>query len=301
MHYIIEDIIKKIEVKNPSHARKLKKNLSGLEQELFHASDFFFNKYEHYLKRNGQTLDFGVDCYLRMCADMLEERYKFIETGKYSSNSFEEVEKRVYGNAEVMTYHMHGLVLGQFLWFEQYERYKFFKENLLKYAANSKKYLEIGGGHGLYMMEALQILPSGCQFNLVDISQSSINLSQGIIDNPKVNYFLKNVFDLDEDEPVDFFTMGEVLEHLEDPALILKKLTKLIQRKGKGYITTPINSPMIDHIYLFNSAEEIRELFDEAGLNILSEKIVISEHITQEIAEKFKIPVMYAAFVETKN
>ena len=55
---------------------------------------------------------------------------QFVETGKYTSTSFDEVENRVYGNDTIMTYHMHGLVLGQFLWFEQYERFKFFKENL---------------------------------------------------------------------------------------------------------------------------------------------------------------------------
>lgn len=51
---------------------------------------------------------------------MLEERLAFIRKGTYSNTSFEEVEKNVYATPEVMSYHMHGLVLAQFLWFDQY-------------------------------------------------------------------------------------------------------------------------------------------------------------------------------------
>lgn len=301
MGFIIEEIIEKIGLKNPEHASKLLKNLAGLEDEIYPASEAFFQRYYAYLANEGKTIDFGVDCYLHMCDDMIEQRHKFIETGKYTSTSFDEVENRVYGNDTIMTYHMHGLVLGQFLWFEQYERFKFFKENLKNYFPEQGKYLEIGGGHGLYMLGALDILPTDTVFDLVDISQSSINLAKGIIDDSRVNFTLKNVFDIDDGEQYDFFTMGEVLEHLEDPIAILKKLANLIGPTGKGYITTPINSPMIDHIYLFNNENDIREVFDKAGLSILQEKSVISEHISPKLANKFKVPIMYAAFIEQKN
>jgi 2-polyprenyl-3-methyl-5-hydroxy-6-metoxy-1,4-benzoquinol methylase len=89
-----------------------------------------------------------------------------------------------------------------------------------------------------------------------------------------------------------------VLEHIEDPFILLKKITGLLGKNGICYITTPINAPMIDHIYLFNNEEEIRKLFNSAGLKILEEKIVISEKVSPKHAEKFKTPVMYAAFVK---
>lgn len=301
MKYLIEIILEKIALKNPAHAEKLRSNMQGLEKDLFPDSELFYCKYEQYLEQNGLSLDFAVDCYLRMYSDMLEERWKFKKTGLYSNTSFKEVDKKIYSNKDIMTYHMNGLVLGQFLWFDQYERFKFFKSTINQLVSTPKKYLEIGGGHGLYMMEALKQLPPDCQFELIDISPSSIELSKGIINDPKVNYVLNNIFDLDDTELVDFFTMGEVLEHLEEPEFILKKLSRLIKNNGKGYITTPINSAMIDHIYLFKDVEEIRNLFDAAGLQIIKEKIVISEHISYEQAMKLKVPIMYAAFVESKK
>ncbi len=301
MEYLLEIILKKIGLMNPLHAKKLKGNMQGLEKELFPCSETFLHNYQTYLEHKGHTIDFGVDCYLRMYSDMLEERWKFKKSGAYSNTSFEQVKKNIYANKDIMTYHMNGLVLGQFLWFDQFERFKFFKDNLSQFASNSKRYLEIGGGHGLYMMQAVQALPPDCRFDLIDISPSSIELSKGIINDPKVNYLLQDIFDLDDSESVDFFTMGEVLEHLEEPALLLKKLSSLIRNNGKGYITTPINSAMIDHIYLFRNAEEIRDLFDRSGLRIIKEKIVISEHLSAEQAEKLKVPIMYAAFVESKK
>jgi 2-polyprenyl-3-methyl-5-hydroxy-6-metoxy-1,4-benzoquinol methylase len=297
----LEYINSRIKELNPKHAAKLLKNNLRFDDIYKGKANDFFTAYSKYLDKENKTLDFGVDCYLQMLKDMGLERVKFITEGKYSSSSFEEVEKRVYGNPEIMTYHMHGLVLGQFLWFEQYERINFFSNNLSNYCQDAKKYLEIGGGHGLYIYQALHLLPGIKQFDLVDISQSSIDLAKGIVSDKSVNYFLKNIFDFPDDETYDFVTMGEVLEHVEEPQNLLAKISKLIGESGTAFISTPINSPMIDHIYLFNNADEIRTLFYEAGFNIIKEKLVISEHVTSEIADKFKIPVMFAAFVKNRN
>ncbi len=295
-------ILSKIESKNPSHFSKLEANLIHLGDDYKMAANIFFDKYFSYLNSNNIEIDFGIDCYLHMISDMLEERLKFIREGSYSNSSFDDVEKRIYGNSEIMTYHMHGLVLAQFLWFDQYERLLFFSKNLKKHHNNIEKYLEIGGGHGLYINEAISLIPETKQFDLVDISQSSLDLARGIVNNDKVNYYLKNIFDFSDDEKYDFITMGEVLEHVEDPLSLLQKILNLLSKDGVCYITTPINAPMIDHIYLFNNEDEIRDLFKKANFEIIEEHIVISEKITQKQALKYKVPVMYAAFIkQTKN
>lgn len=294
----LELILSKIESKNPVHFSKLEANLAELGNEYTIAASSFFDKYFSYLERNNIEIDFGIDCYLHMISDMLEERLKFIREGRYSNSSFDDVEKRIYGNPEIMTYHMHGLVLAQFLWFDQYERLLFFSENLKKHHKNIQKYLEIGGGHGLYINEAIAVIPETRQFDLVDISQSSLDLAKGIVNDNRINYYLKNIFDFSDDEKYDFVTMGEVLEHVEDPLSLLQKVGDLLLKDGVCYITTPINAPMIDHIYLFNNEDEIRDLFKKANFEIIEERIVISEKITEKQAAKRKVPVMYAAFIK---
>ena len=297
----LQIILNKLEVHNPSHTAKLIKSLNTLGEDHALNANLFFNKYLAYLEKENKTIDFGIDCYLHMIGDMLEQRLEFTRSGKYSNSSFAEVEKKVYKNPEVMTYHMHGLVLAQFLWIDQFERFSFFSRNLKKYTSNASKYLEIGGGHGLYINEALNLLTEIKQFDLVDISQSSLNLARGIIDSTKINYILKNIFDFTDEHTYDFITIGEVLEHLEDPKALLQKTARLLGVNGVSYITTPINAPMIDHIYLFNNADEIRQLVSESGMEIIEEKIAVSDNESAAKAQKHSLPVMYAAFIKPKK
>ncbi|WP_420316471.1 class I SAM-dependent methyltransferase [Ekhidna sp.] len=301
MPYLINTLLDKIEAINPQHADKLRSNLEYLRNELQTKSETFLKDYEDYLIRNELTLDYGVSCYLKMINDMVAVRYEFYKTGDYSNSSFQEVERQIYANPEVMTYHMHGLVLAQYLWFDQYERIHFFSENLLKFCNSKGSYLEIGGGHGLYLKEAMNMLPEVTRFDMVDISESSLALAKGIINNERPNFYHKNVFDFDEKIKYDFITIGEVLEHVEDPLSLMKKIASLMNPSSVCFMTTPINAPMIDHIFLFNEAAEIRSLIDEAGFDILIEKMVLSEKVSEERAKKLKLPVMYATFIKQKE
>ena len=294
----LEEILAKIESQNPVHAQKLKANIANLGAYHVNRANDFYAQYDRVLRQNGYNLDYGVDCYLTMLGDMAEERMKFIISGRYSSSTFDEVEKCYYDKPEVMNYHMYGLAIAQFLWFDQYERFAFFSGQLQKYRNQVNKYLEIGGGHGLYTYEALKILDTSATFELIDTSACSIELSRGIINSERVNFLQKNVLEYASNSTFDFITMGEVLEHVEDPFVLLQKLKDLLGSTGKSFITTPVNAPMIDHIYLFNNVQEIRDIIQDAGLEIVKEKIIISEQVSQQYAEKFKIPVMYAALIQ---
>lgn len=293
----LEEILIILEARNPAHARKLRKNLSYLDQKFLDRANHFFEQYRNFLNINGFGFEFSVKCYLKMIQDMEFQRTEFLRNGKYSSVSFRDVEKCIFENPDIPCYHMHGLTLAQFLWFEQYERFSFFSDNLKKYITGVENYLEIGGGHGLYCYEALKQLPLSVNFTLIDISDYSLSLSEGIINNERVNYLKKNVLDFADGPVSGFITMGEVLEHVEDPLSLLKKLRLMIGDQGTAFISSPANSPMVDHIYLFNHVQEIRDLIHLAELEIIEEKTVISEHVSQQYADKFKVPVMFAAFI----
>lgn len=296
----LEEILVKIDSRNPAHALKLKANTEYLDVDYSARANDFYAQYERFLRLNGHDLDYGVDCYLSLLGDMAAERMHFIRSGRYSSTTFNEVEACYFDKPEVMCYHMHGLAVAQFLWFDQYERFVFFANQLQNHRDKVHSYLEIGGGHGLYCYEALKILDSSATFELIDTSACSIELSRGIINSERVNFLQKNVLEYASDSTFDFITMGEVLEHVEDPLSLLKKLRKLLGKSGFAFITTPVNAPMIDHIYLFNNVQEIRDIIQDARLGIVKEKIVITEQVSQRYAEKFKIPVMFAAIIQQK-
>ena len=301
MEDLLTDIVKHIESISPISAKRLKKHLAKADAVYRERAKSFLSKYKNYLESIGKDFQYSIDCYLHMTADMFRERENFLETGRYSNTSFIDVNARVYANPEVMDYHMHGLVLAQFLWTDQYKRFSFFADNLPAFKNKIRNYLEIGGGHGLYIYEAERIFGSVTVFDLVDISTSSLNLAKGILNPSAINFIHKDIFDFDEKNKYDFITMGEVLEHLEEPEKMLQKIHRLLSGDGVFFITTPANAPMIDHIYLFNNANEIREMIDANGFIIDKEVYAFSEDIPEETAMELKIPLMFVAFLKKKK
>lgn len=298
MNELLEEIIIKIEQINPVHGKKLRKNFQHNDSALFLNAAAFLNKYSRYLRSIDKDLDYGIECYLKFVSDVVYEQVRFMETGQYSNQSFDEVYQRVYNNPEVMLYYMHGLLLSQILWQHHYKIFSFFSKTLPQFKNNIKSYLEIGGGHGLFISEAMQILDNEVSFELVDISQSSLDIAKKFIENEKVNFILQDIFTFKPEQKYDFITMGEILEHVEQPRALLTTANSLLTSDGTVFITVPTNAPAIDHIYLFRNAQEIRRIVETSGFKIVREVSAYAENVPIEKAEKLNISLMYGAFLK---
>jgi SAM-dependent methyltransferase len=297
MQSILEYIVERICSLNKLHGKKIRSNIKSFDEDYFNRADIFLNKYASVLKDENKTIDYAIDCYLQMIADINYETVHFFSTGEYSSKTFDEVNKRVYNNPEVMEYYMHGILMSQFLWAHHYNILVFFSKVIKDNGKNTQHYLEVGGGHGLYASEAISIIGDKASYDIVDISQSSIDIAKKMINNDNVNYNLSDVFEYSPGKKFDFITMGEVLEHVEEPLKLLEKLFTLLTDDGKLFITVPTNGPTIDHIYLFNNADEIREMIYSAGFQIKNEFCIYSENLPAEIAEKYKVSMMFAGLL----
>jgi 2-polyprenyl-3-methyl-5-hydroxy-6-metoxy-1,4-benzoquinol methylase len=201
----------------------------------------------------------------------------------------------VYANPEMMQRHMHGLVLAQFLWPDQYHRFEVFADALPTYKPSVLRYLEIGGGHALYVSEAARVLDQA-SIEVIDISATSLDMARGIAQQPRIQYHHMDVFNF-PDGQFDFITMGEVLEHVEQPRELLSKVHRMLAPGGTAFITTPANAPMVDHIYLFRNAQEIRDMIQECGFHIQTEAKHYGVAVKEALAERMKLPLMYAAFL----
>ena len=301
MNEHINYICKRIEVLNPIHSKKLKKNMEFFDDGYDELADAFFKKYLRIMQLENKTLDYAIDCYLQMLADVTSETVEFLRTGKYTSTTFAEVNSRVYASPGVMEYYMHGLLLSQFLFKHHYQTLTFFINTLPQYINTTKSYLEVGVGHGFYLSRALDILDDKTTFTVVDISETSLKFAKQLIADKRVEYNLKDIFEFDNGEKYDFITLGEVLEHVEDPLSLLLKLKSLLTDDGVLFFTTPTNAPAIDHIYLFNNVEEIRNIVRSAGFRVVSERSFLSEDVSVEKAEKYKVAVLYNAFLKKSH
>lgn len=295
--YSLVELIAKVEKK---HAVKLRKHLDAMDDMFYVRAGDFLRRYEGALQRQGKTLQFAIDSYIALLHSMLAEQIDFLRTGRYSSSSFAEVNQRVYKDPEVMQQHMHGLALAQFLWPDQYRRFSFFCEQFAKWAPHTRRYLEVGGGHALYLSHAVQSLPPEAEITVVDISPTSIDLARAIAGEERVRYQCMDMREFAHDG-FDFITMGEVLEHLEDPLGLLRHVRSMLLPTGRLYATTPANAPMIDHIWLFRDEDEIRTMLRDGGFEIEQECLMFTDGADKEKGRELQLPLMYAALLRPGN
>ncbi len=281
---------------DPMHFKKLRKTLDLGDDIFMQQAEAFFSKYQQVLFKLGKDFDFALGAYVRFCNDMRAEQVRFQETGNYSNTSFAAVSEQVYANPAIMEYHMHGLLMSQFLWAHHYRVFRFFSGNLARFAQTAKAVLEVGGGHGLYTNEAMSQLTSIQQYDVVDISSTSLYMSRAFVQHSLVSYHHADIFGYQPEANYDLIIMGEVLEHVETPELLMRKLHQMGAPGAFAFITVPFNAPAIDHIYLFRSADEIRQLYATVGWTVALDLEVLSEAGTKHASAN--VPGMYAAFLK---
>jgi trans-aconitate methyltransferase len=133
--------------------------------------------------------------------------------------------------------------------------------------------------------------------NFLDVSSTSISIARNFIRNDSVKFINADIMGFDPDDKFDFISMGEVLEHVEQPLELLIKLHGLLNDAGHLFITTPTNAPAIDHIYLFNNFDEVRSMLKESGFKIIEETTTYAEDAPEEIIERMKVTGMYGAIL----
>ena len=299
-------LVEKISQKNKIHANNLKVYLDSVDDNFKIIAEDYLSNYCNFLnKKFNKSIDFIVDSYLVMVKDILVEQVRFLRKGAYRYSTIEEADKNVYSNKEYMFQYMIGVALSQFLWQNHKEMFEFFQKNIKKYPSNN--YLEIGCGHGLFFAESIknQFFDS---YRAIDISQTSIDITSSFIKYffgtlpSNVEFINQDVTKVSFDNfgKYDFITMGEVLEHVENPKELIKSIYNLLSDEGHAYISTCANCPVRDHIYLYNTIDEIREQLDECGLKIVDELIISNDKLKESEWIEKKSNLNYVAIVSKK-
>jgi 2-polyprenyl-3-methyl-5-hydroxy-6-metoxy-1,4-benzoquinol methylase len=276
----------------------LQKNfLTGSAASLSVENTQLFGTYLQYCLEGGQDLEYLACCYNLIVQDTFNNQLYFKRHQKYKYSSYSEVESLVYRNNDYMSMYMYGLAITAFLWKNHAEMKVFFTDNLP--ADQSGKYLEIGPGHGFHMMEAMQ----ACKYDRflgVDISPTSVALTKSILGSKHFGNFKSyeikecDFLNWNSDEKFDAVVMGEVLEHVERPQSFLEKIADLTDENSHIHITTCINSPAIDHIYLFENAQQVTDIVQSSGLVVKKQLLVPYQGTTIEQSEKELLPINIA-------
>ncbi len=291
-------LFERVHARNPMHYRFM----TGALQRVTADEAERLEQYLAFCRAQGCGHDYLSDCYLTIVNDTLREQAFFRKNGRYRYSSFAEASEAVYFNADYMAKYMYGLAISAFLWPNHLDILRFFNATLP--TTRTGRYLEIGPGHGYFLMTAMR-RGAFSDFLAIDISETSIAQTRAIIEHfapalaGKAELARMDFLDCDlAPGAYDTVVMGEVLEHVERPRAFLDQIRLLAADDAHIYVTTCVNAPAVDHIYLFKHTDQVAALFADAGLRIRDQLIRPYEGKTAEESLAARLPINVAYVLE---
>lgn len=291
----IKQIFDYIEKLNPIHAKYLKKiNLKEEEKIEFENLIYFY-------LNQGFSIQKQVNAYLLFLNDTLKEIYYFIENGNYRYSTLKDVEDKIYFNHDYMEDYMIGLAISNFVWDTHIAIRRYFI-TLMQNIDTFGKYLEIGPGHGNFFLQSLKFGKFDKLLG-VDISPTSCEMTKKIVNfnnqkaKQKCQFVCMDFLEYNFNEEFNFITIGEVLEHVENPKFFLRKARDILADNGNIFITVPINGPAIDHIYLFSHPDDVKNMIKDCELEIVKEEYFMANNYSLEKALRTKNAIIMVALL----
>lgn len=283
---------------NQMHHKMMQGGLEYLDSDEIGRLEFLIR----YLLSQGLEIKYLADCYLEVVRDTLTEQIFFLRNGRYRFATYQEVAAAFDARPEYMRRYMYGLALTSYIWPNHTEIFRFFERHLPRDRGGA--YLEIGPGHGLYMATALQV-SSYASFLGIDISGESIQQTGAITRHfapDRAGAVDLRVCDFLEsrDLPEQGFSMivaGELLEHVERPERFLARMERLLSPGGTVFVSTCVNSPAFDHIYLWRSPASFEDMIREAGFQIVERLVLPYPGTTIEVSEEKGLSMNLAYFL----
>ncbi len=213
--------------------------------------------------------------------EILRAQAMFMETRQYAQQDFETARREVYDNPEVMEgYYLEGLFLSHAFWPIHFDMHDYFLNSFLPLVPDEGEGVEIGFGHGLYLLEVLSVRKH-TRARGFDISPYSLKyagkiLKAGGIDPERFDLGFADIrYPLEQpDNAFRWGVFAEILEHIPDPRAALEELRRLLVKGAPLFVTTVVDSNAMDHLYQFEDVKAIRQLMGEAGFRIVSEKVM---------------------------
>jgi SAM-dependent methyltransferase len=221
-----------------------------------------------------------LDAFAEFCLTFLREQQEFLKTGEYRNAAlgFEHVRAEVYDDDGYMTSYMVGHLLSCVVFPHHHEQYRFFQTRFVPALSADARIFEFGQGHGLWLSECLGGHPLrhgiGCDVSRRCVTMAGDMMRLRGIGPDRVSLFHGDAVQHDLGSTVyDGMIASGLLEHIEDPLTFLRRIRKNL-RSGSGRLFTmvPTNTAHPDHLVLYREVNEIRRLFNDAGLAIVEER-----------------------------
>ena len=290
---LVPHLVENIADQFPVHRAFLNQAVGGATEEEVRQ----LTGYLEFCLSKGLTLEYLAECYLTILGDTIEEQLYFRDHGTYRHSTFDEVASSVYHDRDYMDRYMYGLAITNFLWPNHVGMARFLRDSLPRNRGG--RYLEVGPGHGFLLLSAIEV-GGFDELLAVDLSAASVEQTQTIVDyfhpDAPARVVERDFLEASDLEPGSFdaIVMGEVLEHVEKPDVFLRRIAELAADGGYIFITTCINAPAVDHIYLWRTTDELEQMITDNGLKIVEPLRLPYEGKTLEESRELNLPINVA-------
>jgi SAM-dependent methyltransferase len=215
--------------------------------------------------------------YISFCETFAEKQWNFMRTQRYRECDYEKVNAQVYQNTGYMSNVYYPSLLLSYLFSSNYfALYRYFCQRFIPLALGFEgSSCEIGIGHGLLSASLLALNPRLTGYG-IDISPVAAEVCARVssffgLRLPIVVHVgnATHHIPLEKERPYRVMICAEVLEHLPDPALLLRNMYAALAENGILFLTASINMESVDHLYLFHSDDEVVQMVERCGFQLV--------------------------------
>lgn len=211
--------------------------------------------------------------------EFLRRQAVFNQERGYLAESAEAIREEVYESESIMKEYLDGLLLTYVAWPNHFRLLQFYINRYLT-SGSPGRCLEVGPGHGWLSLLQLRAHPDN-RFLGLDISPHSVQYCARLLEAAGIapDRFEVRHSDATQgfdcgDVLFDRIVMAEVLEHVERPDAMLKDAFEHSHEGTAVFLSTVANIECIDHLYLYRTVDEIREMVNDCGFSITHELVM---------------------------
>lgn len=164
---------------------------------------------------------------------------------------------------------------------QSFDNYVLNESRILKY--DNLKVLDVGCSNGFKTKMLFDKYENIIQIDGIDVDEKAIQYAKNnFVNNNKYNFELKSIDDLEINSKYDIINVSYVLQHLENPKEVLKKLRNILTDRGLIIIKVPDDSLKFcypDNNYLLHKIFNLYE-------NEIMKKQNITEYTDRYIGKK---------------
>jgi SAM-dependent methyltransferase len=155
-------------------------------------------------------------------------------------------------------------------------RLKFVRETVKAINEEHLTFADLGCGAGMMLCEVLLTQHTWTGQGL-DISPAATHYAQALASHKGVadraNFSTGDIARLPfAAESLDLLIASEVVEHMPDPAQVIKEMARVLRPGGRLILTMPLESHTPAHAHTLDQPDDFRSLCESAGLSVESLK-----------------------------